>query len=359
MNEIPSTIRKYPRPDKRTRNNVEFSLLTTPSATQRTSRVISEIREEKIEPAEVNDFIKSQLNLVSKSHIERWINGLASFHNRHSKSIYIHQVAEWLKKELVISGYRNNSGSDDKEEGVYFHSFNDEGVEMRNVICTKKGRSNDFILICGHYDTVLGDNVEDTVSRAPGANDNASGVSAILEIARILFSLDLSLSTRFVFFSGEEQGLRGSEYYSDLIARKKENLHLVINLDMVGQPGFLMTDKTIQIDVDKKFNDKPSCNMMSNNDEDSDEYATLMQKIATSYTNLVGQKGPAFASDYCPFEARGYVIVGAYDGSAENENPHYHHSSDVPENLDIEFLVSVTKMVLATIMDINGQISSK
>ena len=358
MNEIPTTIRQYPRPDKRSRAKVESSLLTPPSTSLRSS-VISELKDEKSEPLEVNDFTKSQVNLVSKINIERWINALTSFHNRHSKSIYIHQVAEWLKKEFEISGYKNRKTCDNKEEGVCIHSFNEGGVEMKNIICTKKGRSDEFILICGHYDTILDDNVEDTVSRAPGANDNATGVSAILELARILFSLDLSLSIQFVFFSGEEQGLRGSEYYSDLIARRKENLRLVINLDMIGQPGFLMTNKTIQIDVDKKFKDEPSCNEINSNDDDSDEYGTIMEKMARNYTNLDGKKGPAFASDYCPFESRGYVIIGAYDGSAKDVNPHYHHASDVPDNLDMEFLVSVTKMILATILDVNGQIKPK
>jgi Zn-dependent M28 family amino/carboxypeptidase len=307
----------------------------------------------------VDKFIESQVNAVSRSNIERWINSLTSFHNRHSKSIYIHQAANWLRKELEISGYKNRGETEDKEEDTYFHSFKEEGFEMRNVICTKKGESNKFVLICAHYDTILGDNPEDTVSRAPGANDNASGVAAMLEIARIIFSIDLKYSVRFVFFSGEEQGLRGSEHYSDFITKTNEDLYLVINLDMIGQPGLLPTNKTVQIDVDKKFKGKPSCNETKENDEASDKYATIMQKMAINYTNLDAQKGSAFASDYCPFEARGYVIIGAYDGSAEPENPHYHHASDVQNNIDMDFLTSVTKMVLATILDITRQNPSK
>ena len=61
---------------------------------------------EKSESIAVDLFIESHVGLVSKSNIERWINGLTSFHNRHSKSIYNHQVANWLKKELEISGYK-------------------------------------------------------------------------------------------------------------------------------------------------------------------------------------------------------------------------------------------------------------
>jgi hypothetical protein len=56
---------------------------------------------------------------------------------------------------------------------------------------------------------------------------------------------------------------------------------------------------------------------------------------------------PIFASDYMPFEARGYVCIGGYDGSAIEENSQYHSSTDVMDNLDTDFLTSVTKMVLA------------
>ena len=51
----------------------------------------------------------------------------------------------------------------------------------------------------------------------PGANDNASGVSAILEIARILHKQKLYCSLQFVFFSGEEQGLLGSKHYAKFL----------------------------------------------------------------------------------------------------------------------------------------------
>jgi hypothetical protein len=80
-----------------------------------------------------------------------------------------------------------------------------------------------------------------------------------------------------------------------------------------------------------------------------------MKKMAINYTNLDSQKGSAFASSYCPFEVRGYVIIGAYDGSTEPKNPCYHHSCDVQDNLNIRFLTSVTNMVLANIFDITKQ----
>lgn len=246
-----------------------------------------------------------------------------------------------VKKELEISGYARKN--------VIYHKFDEGFFELKNVICNKEGELDIVILVCAHYDTILGENVEDTISRAPGADDNASGVAAILEIARILRKIDLKYDIQFVFFSGEEQGLRGSEHYAQYLKDKQATLELVINLDMIGEPGFLPTKKTVQVDVDN-VKSELSCNEVNENDKASEIFAEHMKQIASDYTDLEGKFGPVYASDYCPFESRGYVVIGAYDGSAEHNNPHYHSSADIPANLDIEFLTSVTKMILATIL---------
>jgi aminopeptidase-like protein len=257
---------------------------------------------------------------------------------------------------------------------VYFHQFKENELELKNVICHKQGNTNIIILICGHYDTILGDNLEDAVSRAPGANDNASGVAVILEIARLLFSLvDLKYSVRLVLFSGEEKSLRGSEYYADAITKKNVDLSLVINLDMIGVPDYhainmtpekedigiehasSASKKTIQIDINKEFKDKSSCNEIKENDEDSDKCGKIMEEMCLNYTDLQHVEGSVYSSDYCPFEARSYVVIGAYDRSAEADNPHYHSSSDLPANLDFDYLKSVTKIVLATILHLNRE----
>ena len=69
-------------------------------------------------------------------------------------------------------------------------------------------------------------------------NDNASGVSAILEIARVLYNKKLNYDLQFVFFSGEEQNLLGSEQYAKSLRKDNLNLHRLINLDMIGYPKF-------------------------------------------------------------------------------------------------------------------------
>ena len=91
MSDTSTTIKQYPPPDKRTKKSI-----LSPSSTASLS-FISEKKDKKSVAIPVDQFIETQVGLVSKNNIERWINSPTSFHNRHSKSIYNHQVANWLK----------------------------------------------------------------------------------------------------------------------------------------------------------------------------------------------------------------------------------------------------------------------
>ncbi|MDR4511925.1 MAG: M28 family metallopeptidase [Nitrososphaeraceae archaeon] len=324
MDQQKNIIEKYPPPDK----------TKTPSISQQFKR----FRTLKTITVETDPFIQSQLELVSRQNISNWIERLSSFHNRHTKSPNIYDVGNWLKNELSNLGYTDN-------ENIKIHLYQEEEFTLENVICTKTGDSRKILLICAHYDTILKNDFEDIVSRAPGADDNASGVAAILEIARILFPLQTKYDIQFVFFSGEEQGLWGSKHYANYLKINDVDIHLLINLDMCGETGYLSTNNTTNIDVDNG-----QTGVESSNNEASQLFGLTMEQMAKIYTDLDVEFDPIDASDYMPFEARGYVCIGAYDGSAISSNPHYHSSSDIPANLNMDFLISVTKMVLATIL---------
>ena len=90
-----------------------------------------------------------------------------------------------------------------------------EGVyNLKNVICEKAGSLSDqVILVCAHYDSRM-ENLEDMNSRAPGADDNASGVAVLFRSSSANFNFKLRKEYQLVFFSGEEQGLWGSTHYA-------------------------------------------------------------------------------------------------------------------------------------------------
>jgi Zn-dependent M28 family amino/carboxypeptidase len=288
----------------------------------------------------IDDEIESILKTVSTDTIKSWVLKLSSYHTRHSKSKYIHDVADWLRGEFVSMGY------DDVDFHTYTENIDGNSYDLQNVYCNKNGINDKFILICAHYDSRM-KNLGDSESRAPGANDNASGVSAILEIARIVKNHRLEYPLQFVLFSGEEQGLLGSKHYAKFVKDNNVNVYRLINLDMIAYPAFNPGKIIIEID-----NNKPEHNQVKENDQDSIEFGKVMADMSY-YTDLQINLGSIYDSDYEPFEAEGFVVIGAYDGSAqEDQNPHYHDSSDTPDLIDWNYLTSVTKMVLATVLKV-------
>ncbi|HEY6536523.1 MAG TPA: M28 family peptidase [Candidatus Nitrosocosmicus sp.] len=280
------------------------------------------------------------LEKVNQKNIELNLHKLTNFHTRHSKSTHINGASEWILNELKGLGYVD----------VNYSRFNEtidkEEFELRNIICKKKGLDDKVIILCAHYDCRI-ENLKDSISRAPGANDNASGVCAIIEIARILFSEKLEHSLQFVLFAGEEQGLLGSKNYVKYIKDSRTNLYRLINLDMIGYPK--LNPGTVIIELDN--NPDPIHNTVKENDDKSIELGEVMKKMF-SYTDLQFHFDSIYDSDYEPFEAEGYIVIGVYDGSAATNNPNYHSTLDVPSLIDWRYLTSVTKIVLATILNI-------
>jgi Peptidase family M28 len=313
-------IESYPPPDKRKTPRISSEFLMR--------RQQRGMRKSTVK----NGFIRSQVDLVSKNNIRNKIDSLTSFHNRHSKSTNIDKAAEWIMNELK-----------QLDNSVTYHEYVHDNHQLKNVVYHKQGTINETLLFCAHYDTILNSRPDDIEARAPGADDNASGVSSLLEVSRIISKLDLEYSLRFVFFSGEEQGLWGSTHYAQMIKERNEELYAVVNMDMCAEPGFLATKSTTNVDIDDG-----TTGSVSTNNEASQTLGEKMEQMAMGYVpTLSVDYDPIDASDYMPFEARGYVCIGAYDGSAVSGNSHYHSETDLPSNLDLDLLTSVTKMVLA------------
>jgi Zn-dependent M28 family amino/carboxypeptidase len=289
-------------------------------------------------------FIHSVTNQVNSTKLIDWIDNLSSFHTRHTKSEYIENVAYWLKNEL-------QSVCNSK---VYFHNFTqiDQGIgyNLKNIICNQEGSAADdnnnnyhpLILISAHYDSRMQD-INQTNARAPGADDNASGVAAVLELARILSEVNLKSNIQFVLFSGEEQGQWGSTAYVNYLQTNNTKLDLVMNLDMIGYPAFGLDNVVIEYDVGNKF---------TTNDMYSKKVGQFIEQIALDYANLEALLHPLGKTDLIPFEAMGKTVIGIHDGGSK-QNPNYHSTSDTPDTLDIEYFTSVTKLVLAAILELD------
>lgn len=103
---------------------------------------------------------------------------------------------------------------------------------LANIIANKKGETADTIVICAHYDSILG---------STGANDNGSGVVALLEVAERLTRQETKHSLRFILFDAEEWNKLGAYTYVAHLKRIGgiENIKAVVNIDTVGAGDFV------------------------------------------------------------------------------------------------------------------------
>lgn len=198
---------------------------------------------------------------VNLTNLEKTVRDLSSFHTRHTESEYLDDVTYWLteklqsvcSREVYVQNFtytpdKNNddvdNDSDVNSNGHHQESFS---YDLKNIICEKPGSTNNTVMISAHYDSRMED-INNSTARAPGADDNASGISALLEIARILSNVSLNHSIIFVLFSGEEQGKLGSTYYADYVHKTDVDLDLLINLDMIGFSSDITNDFLVEYD---------------------------------------------------------------------------------------------------------------
>jgi photosystem II stability/assembly factor-like uncharacterized protein len=213
--------------------------------------------------------------------------------------------------------------------GVSWSSLNDNIPGMwRNVVATIEGTTFPSLIyvVCGHYDSVS----QVPMSRAPGADDNASGISLVLETARILKDYELEHTVKFVCFSGEEFGPYGSTYYTEAAYRRGEKILGALNFDMVayGTPNVFLVGNTASsslVDYCIKVRDDFVSNL--------------------AITRIINNSW--LFSDHASFWSKGY---GALCGiELDNEvNPYWHTKNDVVHHLDMHFAADVTRLAVAS-----------
>lgn len=298
----------YPPPDKCQRPAQKFDLSELPQD------LFSEAP-----PIGIDAELKQTLHTLSAENILAWLEGLSvsNFKTRHTVSPLNVKAANWLKSELQTIGYTD----------VVLHDFKYQGQTRHNVVATKLGKSdpNSFIIVCAHYDSRM-ENLDDHISVAPGADDNASGIATILELSNVLYEIETDCSIRFIFFSGEEQGLLGSSAYAKHAHDSGMNIRLLINLDMVGYAAD-PKNPSIVIEIDSV--------------EPSRQFGKQM--AAAAGAGLKTSFGPIYSSDYMPFEHFGYVCVGLFDG-ADGE-PFYHTQNDTLDKVSSGLCLEIVKML--------------
>ena len=259
------------------------------------------------------------------------VAALAAFGTRHTLSEQNDRAAEWLADRFRESGC----------DIVEFQDFRIGAATRHNVVATIRGATEPdaIVLVGAHYDS-RNDQISDAKGDAPGADDNASGTAALLEIARSIAAEPPERTVRLVAFSGEEQGLIGARAYAKKAKKENMNIFLMMNLDMIGHP---MDDAGRALIVDRDQGLRSP-----DNDDVSVAWAVRLEDHVAE-VGLEPSPGRMYGSDYMPFEANGVVCVGLFDGA--DEAPFYHDVTDTIDQVDASYCAAAARAALALVRE--------
>ncbi|HIK03376.1 MAG TPA: M28 family peptidase [Trichormus sp. M33_DOE_039] len=228
---------------------------------------------------------------------------------------------------------------------VEIHTFVVNNRDFHNLILnlpaqsTPKGQNLPPILIGAHYDGVPG-----TV----GADDNATGVAVLLELARKFAAQPAKYPLRLVAFDMEEYGLLGSADYADLLRRQQQPLRLMISLEMLGYRDCTLGSQSYPPPLERFYPDTGDFIALIGNLRTIPDLIGMSRSIRqagiSSQWLPVPNRGlmvrQTRLSDHAPFWDAGYPAMMVTD-TAFLRNPHYHQPSDTIATLDLAFLAAV------------------
>ncbi len=244
----------------------------------------------------------------------------------------------WINDSLVRIKHRiSNLGNDlaadylkDKLEGyeleVHDQIYDEKG---RNIFGIQPGYiyPEKQYIICAHYDAVPD----------YGADDNASGVAAVLEAARILSKYDIAYTLVYALWDEEEIGLRGSRYYASEENTNQTKIQGVLNLDMIGW------DSDADGLMDIHSSDVASSSSLANS------LLSINLLYELDLSPVIYDPGTG-ASDHSAFWDNGFGAVLIIEGYyADDLNAYYHTDEDRIDKFDLSYFHEISKLAMGSI----------
>jgi hypothetical protein len=295
---------------------------------------------------------------ISEENIYKTIKALQDFGTRNtlseqnSENFGIGGARRWLFDEFSkIKGLKVSYDS-------YFLPKQGRRIvketELHNIVAIKEGKSKKerIIIVNAHYDTISVSkdgrfHYEDWNTPAPGANDDASGISALLEIARVLSEFETEATIHFIAFAGEEQGLIGSTLYAGKMKNLSKNVEAVITMDMIsnvkGGNGFLESSRVRVFSEDP--NDSPSRELARYVKRIGERILPSMNVDLIFRADRFGRGG-----DHTPFVLEGFPGIRFTEA---RENYSIQHSpEDTIENLSVPYCANVARIVAVSVLSL-------
>ncbi|KAG9088644.1 hypothetical protein FRC06_001938 [Ceratobasidium sp. 370] len=274
--------------------------------------------------------LTSTLSLSHMQHNIRWLTGEDSqspIISRHSFSDGARVAANWIQKQM------EKAGAECKQKPSL------EGFAP-NVVCRFEGTDNStgLVILSAHYDSrgSFGS------VRAPGGDDDGSGVTHVLAIAQAIADNQLSFKTNveLVTFAGEEQGLLGSRAYAAELREQNANITLMIQADMLAyhdpaEPAQLGLPQFIGLP----------------------EAGQLVANVSALYApELTVGLSAACCSDHQSFHEQGFPATQVFERAGPIIDPMYHNSGDLSDRsgYDLGQVRSIAKVTFATLLEVAG-----
>jgi len=269
------------------------------------------------------ELIDSIIPLLAASNIESSIISLSNIFTRYYTSQTGVEGAQWLFDQFVIHSKQRPDITVEK----YTHTW-----LQPSIVATIKGNgpnANEFVIVGGHEDSVG----SSSTSRAPGADDDASGVTTLLEVFRALVEANFypDRTVRFITYAAEEAGLLGSQVIATDYSAQGLVIHAVLQLDMTaygsGDIG-IMTDYV-------------------------DANLTSFVRILVVTYSLLGwaNRSCGYAcSDHASWNRNGYRVSFPFE--AISSNPYIHTANDVLANISPARALEFAKVGVAFVVEL-------
>jgi hypothetical protein len=329
-----------------------------------------------------NPAINSIVRQIDARNIERSIRQLAAFGTRNTLSEQnnpkrgIGAARDWLYAEFLKVAETSN-GRMTVEKQSYEQPKAQrvpEPTVITNVVATLKGSQPEatdrIYVVSGHYDSMC-NSPTDAKCDAPGANDDASGTAAVLEMARVMAKFEFDATIVFMAVAGEEQSLLGSTYFAEQAKQKNWNIDAMFTNDIIGNTlggNGVRNRNTVRVfsegvpsnETPAEANTRRSVG--GENDSQSRQLARFIKEEAETFVPgmnvmLVYRRDRyGRGGDHIPFLERGYPAVRFTE---VNENFRYQHQNvrvengvqygDLPQFVDFAYVANVARVNAAAL----------
>jgi hypothetical protein len=323
---------------------------------------------------------------IDPRNIERTIRKLVSFGTRNTLSAQdnptrgIGAARDWLKGEFE-SIARGAGGRMTVELQSYTQEASPpprgrvpQPTVITNVVATLKGTqpasSARMYVVSGHYDSMC-TSPTDATCDAPGANDDASGVAAVVEMARVMSRREFDATIVFMAVAGEEQGLLGATHYAEQAKQKNLNIEAMFTNDIVGNSlgGNGVRDRnTVRVFSEGvPSNETPEEAVTrrgtgGENDSTSRQLARFIKETGATYmpsfnVQLIYRRDRYLrGGDHIPFLERGFAAVRFCEPNEDYTHQHQNVRTeqgivygDLPEFVDFGYIAQVARLNAASL----------